>query len=437
MVTRMNNNRSDQLNIVHNPDNALSILLANGTMTSEDILRVYQNMRKEEILSKYTFPKAPSSDGFYHMAVRDESKKGGRTHFKAKTVEKLKEKVYQFALGKHGDPTIARTFREVFQLVQNEKLSLVKDEQKRVSVQNTIGRNESEYKRFFSGTDFEKMPVQTITKRDVENITLENLKRYNLRKKGYLSMRSILKSVFQYAYSEYWISDNPYLRTDFHKFKDMVVAEVPIEQRAHSEEDVERILSFLHDWQSRKPEYIPAYALEMQILCGLRRGEVPPLLWDDVKDTYLFIHREQLTEKKHDDVSEHFVIVDHTKTYVDRKYPLTKELKAFLGRLRTVDETFYPDSDFLFPAASENGCITNNAIYEFYRRICRKLGIKIGREVVKGTHSFRRNAISKVVNSTDGNLVMASQLFGNSPEVARKNYYTGLDLDKALAVLDA
>lgn len=84
----------------------------------------------------------------------------------------------------------------------------------------------------------------------------------------------------------------------------------------------------------------------------------------------------------------------------------------------------------------ENGIITNNTVYNFYRRMCKKLDIEISRELIKGTHSFRRNAITDVVNATGGNTIMASQLFGNSPEVAKRNYYTGADLKDAMQVLN-
>ena len=63
-----------------------------------------------------------------------------------------------------------------------------------------------------------------------------------------------------------------------------------------------------------------------------------------------------------------------------------------------VHEKYYSDNQYLFPA-----------------------------EVIKGTHSFRRNAITDVVNAAGGNIIMASQLFGNSPEVAKRNYYAGAD----------
>ena len=75
-------------------------------------------------------------------------------------------------------------------------------------------------------------------------------------------------------------------------------------------------------------------------------------------------------------------------------------------------------------------------VYQFYSRICKKLGIKISREEIKGTHSFRRNAITDVVNESGGNLILAAELFGNSPEIAKKNYYTGINKEEALRVLN-
>ena len=99
-------------------------------------------------------------------------------------------------------------------------------------------------------------------------------------------------------------------------------------------------------------------------------------------------------------------------------------------------DKYYPKSEFLFPFDNSNGVISNNIVYNYYHRVCKKLNIKLSREEMKGTHSFRRNAITDVVNASGGNIVLASSLFGNSPEVAKRNYYTGINMDEALAVLN-
>ena len=164
---------------------------------------------------------------------------------------------------------------------------------------------------------------------------------------------------------------------------------------------------------------------------GLRRGEIPPLCWEsDIKDTYVSITKEQLTS------DGEYVIVEHTKNHKDRFFPITNDLQEFFTRLKAMHEKYYPNSQFLFPADTPNGCITNNAVYKVYKGICKTLGIEIIKDEIKGPHSFRRNAITEVVNSTNGNVVLASALFGNSPQVAKENYYTGANLAIAKEILD-
>ena len=52
-------------------------------------------------------------------------------------------------------------------------------------------------------------------------------------------------------------------------------------------------------------------------------------------------------------------------------------------------------------------------------------------------HQTRRNGITKVVNNSGGNVILASKLFGNSPDVAMKNYFTKADVEQARSALEA
>ena len=63
---------------------------------------------------------------------------------------------------------------------------------------------------------------------------------------------------------------------------------------------------------------------------------------------------------------------------------------------------------FLFLANTKNKTITNMAVYGVYRRVCNKLGIPISKDLIRGPHSLRRNAITDVANATNGNMVMPS-----------------------------
>lgn len=329
------------------------------------------------------------------------------------------------------------SFRDTFILVQSEKGKYFSDAEKLVSVQNTVNRDWSFYRRYFADTDFENMPLDSISKKDIEDITYFNLTRYSLRIKGLKALKGILHSVFAYAYTEWGLSDDAYRRVDFSKFYGLIAKNVPIEERAHSDFDLGRIMEFLHAKQHDKPFYIPAYALEMQILTGLRRGEIPPLLVSDIHADYVSISREQLTVKRNGDIKEHFVIVNHTKNGKNRHFPMTDDLLNFFSRYGKIRKKIYVGNDFLFPADTENGCISNNVVYRLYYRICKELSIDICKDCIRGTHSFRRNAITDFVNASNGNIILASQIFGNSPEVALQNYFVGADVSMAIDVLNS
>ena len=105
-----------------------------------------------------------------------------------------------------------------------------------------------------------------------------------------------------------------------------------------------------------------------------------------------------------------FVVVGHTKNYKNRYFPITNDLTDFLTRLKSMHDKYYPGSKYLFPADNKNGIITNRAVYSVYQKICKKLGIEKDEGIILGPHSFRRNAITDVVNATNGNIIMASAL---------------------------
>lgn len=420
--------------MTNNNNNNLKLTKEDAKIQLREAQIEYMQREKDILLASYTFPTKKSTDGYYHIAVKDSTKKSGRKNLAAKTLDDLKNKVYQHERGELG--LAKKTFKNIFYFVEEDKLSLVKSPEKKLSVQNTVTRDYSEYKRFFSGSAFENMYIEDITKHDIDNVIQLNLKKYNLRDKGYSSLKAILRNVFAKATYMGYITENPYLFVDFSRYKNMIVDDIKIEERVHSSDTLSQIMNYLKEYQEKKPKYIPAYALEFQILVGLRRGEVPPIMWSDIDNEKIHIWREQLTVKKCNNVPEHFVIVSHTKTGEDRYFPIYNELNEFLTRLKSIHDIYYPDSQYLFPADNENGVITNNTVYNFYRRMCKKLNIAISKDFVKGTHSFRRNVITDIINASGGNAVLASKLLGNSPEVALKYYFSQIDFLTALECLN-
>lgn len=372
-------------------------------IAQEDLWKLYREM----ILSEYNFPTKPSSDGYYHLNLKTAT---GRTQIKAKTLDKLKEKVIQLN---------QKTFKEVYELSKKEKLKYVKNPEKLLSVKNTLRVNDQIYNRFLAGTEFEQTQVTNITKNSIEDFCLETLTNQSVNKKAFLNLRCIIKSVLRYAYEQYWIPESPYTRINFNKYNDLLTSPAPIHKRMHTESEINRMLEFLHAKQISQPDYMPAWALELQILMGLRRGEIAPLEWDDIYDDLIHINKEMITILE----TQENIIVHHTKTYADRVFPVTTQIQEFLSRLPRTDK-------YLFPG------INNNVVYKQYRRMCKRLGIEISRECIKGPHSFRRNGITNICNRKGGTLAIAATLYGNSPISINKHYYGGVSATEAKRILE-
>ena len=406
-----------------------------NTIDLEDARTEYMKREKEIIVGNYTLPSKPCKDGYYRVYVSDkQAKNGRRRQLSAKTIEQLADKIYQHEKGIDG--CAKKTFSDVFYIVETEKLRYIKNKEKLLSAQNTASKHQFEYNRFFKGTPFESMFIDEIDKRDIENIIILNLQKYDLNKKAFDGMISIIRGVFKLAYYEYWISDNVFLRIDLRKFSGMLAETTPASDRAYSEKELSQILDYIRQYQQKAPDYLPAYALEIQIIMGLRRGEIPPLMWSDIHDGCISINKEQITVKTTTSCKQHCIIVNHTKTYKNRLFPVTNDIDLFLKKLRKVHSSYNLNSLYLFPYATSTGVISNSIVYSFYARVIDNLGLK-KKDLIMGPHSFRRNAITDVVNASNGNMTLASQLFGNSPLVANQNYYTGVDMNSAITALNS
>lgn len=395
------------------------------------MLQQDKEMTKKQILKQHKYKITYNEgDNRWHTYIPDDSRPNKRKPVAKRKKEDMEDYLVQFY--KEQEETSSRkTFQELFPLVQEKKLQYIKGEEKLISAKNTQIKAFSDYRRYFSNTAFEAKYMDAITKKDIEEICYTNLQRYDMKAKAFASLKGILKQVFDYAFSEYLITDNVFQRVDFKLFHNMLVSDIPVESRVHSPEEVSAILNEIHNKEQKRPSYSSVWALELQILMGTRRGELPPLTWKDVENNFISITKEQLTSQNNT-----FVVVGHTKNKKDRCFPMTNDIADFLERLKAMHNKYYPDSKYLFPATNKTGIITNRAVYSVYQKICKKLGIEKEEGIIKGPHSFRRNAITDVVNATNGNIIMASALFGNSPEVAKNNYYTGANMAVAAEILN-
>lgn len=258
----------------------IKFFVKHGLITLDDALSLTEDNLMNKLLKElhsYAIFYAEKEDR-WRTTIEDLTKVSGRRSIARKTRRELELFLlqhYHVQLSKVD--MISIPFKEAFEQGLENKLRHKKDKEALISAKNTAKKTSSEYRRFFAGTDFELKAVDSITKEDIEDICFFNLERYDLRKKAFLSMRGIIKSTLEFAYRKKWSDENAYHRVNFKEFDDMLIAETPIEIRAHSDAEVDAILAELHQKQTSRPSCSSYWALEMQILAGLRCGEIPPL----------------------------------------------------------------------------------------------------------------------------------------------------------------
>lgn len=366
---------------------------------------------RDKILGSYnfTFPNGPcKSDGCYHLHLHNAEGKTISRTVKAKTIEELKDKIYKY----HKDMLPSSlTFAEMFQQAQQDVFRYVKQ--------------------------------------DSDDMILYNLQRYDLRTRALSSLKSIIRMTFDYAVSHGCIRHNPYPDLDSRRYRDLLAPDAPVRERGYTEDELNRILNYLHQKEESDPKCTTSWALELVVICALRRGEVPPLRLEDIqwgRQPGLYLHRTLLEVRNTDsDNKIGYYPVEHTKTHKDRLYPMSDQLKEFLDRYLPIRNAHYPTSPFLFPARrwdnknhrwEEGGMITDQTIPSFYSRMCTQLGIKRDSSCIRGTHAFRRNAITDTMVASGGNIDLTAQIFGNSPETIRKAYLLDMNYDAKLAALN-
>lgn len=419
---------------VHNDDKFLDRFKGLG-LTSDQAVEIAEMLEREEILKKYNFDKLkPNKKGLYRIMVKDLTAKGGRKQIYAKDIENLKEKVYRHDRRvPESKPKI--TFKFAFEeMIKFEKNNCSPERQ--ASRNNTIDKDKSEYRRFFGGTGFENKLLMKITVRDLDEFIRTTIRKHQLSKGGKNAIRTILNKTFKRAYFMGWIDENPTKRLIWRDYEMLLKSSTPVSLRAYTDDEMDQLYAAARRYQEDKPQYIPAYAYEFQNLTAMRRGEICPLRWEDIdlEAGTIYIHQELIMDRGGSKRKQ--VIVDYTKTHKDRYYPIADLEREFLERLWKVHEEYYPKSPFLFPGDTKCGCISLKTVGCLHERICKKLGITVSNEYRKGPHSFRRNRITEIVNRTNGNAVLAAQMYGNSPETIRKNYYTGDTLERQREALN-
>ena len=362
------------------------------------------DMSKKELLEihKKKFKYWQGKNGNWNSYLPKENVKPPYGRLVSKTTqEKLDIAIIDYYLNK---TIIIPTFHQTYlawREIKNLELS-----------DNSILRYDSDYIRFFNGSDFENLPINEITENTIRKYMLETIKEKKLCHEACKKMFSYIRNTIRYARVEKIITDNPVEFLELKQFsRHCIEKEKVTEEQFYSDDELLKIQKGLNELYGDRPDYMPRYAVEMSLLTGMRVGEIAALKWEDVHEDYILIH----TSIKHNRLKNQFHVGD-TKTKKSRQFPMCDEIEALLKRIHKVQEEYNCVCEFIF--TNGNGSYINGQrISDCMKRLTNHLNI----------HGGGITALRKTINSNLRKngvpVTITSSILGHTPEVNEK-YYT-------------
>lgn len=396
-MININTNILEKYN-ANDTDAVLNFLHENDIVDISYMRNLMEMKYREQILNDHPARVWQASDGYWKTYLTDENNQ--RKLVKRKVKKELEDVIVSY-YKKKKDFTFSVYFEEW------------KEKQKKYGVSNnTLLKYNSDYKRFFKDSDFEKMDIRKINEEDITAFMIQVIKKLNLKEKAGNSLWGYISGTFKHARIKRIISENPcdYVeKKNFMRFYNR--NRKSIEQRTVCNNDLDALLQELHRSQTEKPQYIPSYAVELAIYTGMRVGELAALKWGNIKydKDYILID----SSEKYDRVEKKWNI-ESTKTGKERQFPLSDEITNLLNRVKKVELKEGYIGEYVF--MNENGRVNARSISHCVRYRCKKAGIN-----EKSIHALRRTFNSRM-RLAGVPPVIAASLLGHSEQINESNY---------------
>lgn len=397
---------------MENKDDLLKYAVENGMIDLSYVQEQVEMNRRKLLLSKHPYSIWKGNDGKWYTYLPNVEK--GRILKKRTSEKAIEDLVVEFYSIQSVCDSKVHKKNEKMENRFDLNFEAWKNKQIAYGVSNnTVSRYEYDYKRFFSGTEFEKMDIRDITEEDITIFIISKIKELNLKEKAGKTLWGYISGVFRSARINKRIIDNPCQYVDtkvFFKFYNK--ESKPVDRRVLSNDEIDMLMMRIKSDHEEKPWYMPSYAVELSVYTGMRVGELAGLKWGNIfmDEKYITISKSE----KYDRLTKEYYM-SSTKTGKSRRFPISDEIMDLFHRIIKVQNEYGSYEDFIFSTA--DGQVHGKTISDCMRNKC----IQIGMEQTKGIHAIRRTVNSRMrcagVSST-----VAASLLGHTEEVNNSNY---------------
>lgn len=381
-------------------EETLQYALESGIINLSYVKDKIEMNKKEKILANHQYKIWKGNDNKWRTYLPNGE---GRKLVKRSTENSIKDAIIQYYESKEKEEkNIAQyEFRYRFEVwVERQKMCERSD--------NTIYKYQTDYKRFFSGKDIERMDVRKINETDIIATFKDVLTNKEISYKALKSAFGYVNGVFKKSIIDRVVEKNPCDYVDLQLLKKYCREKTHnVSERTISTSDKKNLEN-----KMEKSDRVIKYAIQLAFCTGMRVGELAALKWSDIdyRHNILVI---QSSEKYNRLTKEYFIA--NTKNEKIRKIPLTQEMKDIFEKTRKHEIRNNCLGEFVF--SDENGRVHCRILSGWMRNNTMTSEF----EHTKSIHAIRRTLNSNM-RCAGVPAPVAAAILGHTEKVNNENY---------------
>lgn len=378
----------------------LQFISQNGIIDLAHIREEIEMNKRKEILKTHPYSIWEGKDGYWHTYLP--SADGQRKPVKKKLEKDIKDTVVDYWKAK-----TLYDFKSRYEIWMERQRKCGRSD-------NTIGKYESDYLRFFAGDEFEKKSVVDITDEHIADFINRLLERKAIPYRALKGMYGYMNGVFEKCIIDKIIDKNPCRYIDLPMFKKKCTEprRKTAQERTLSVEEKKILLRKLDQTKIDDPSNVIVYAVELSLYTGMRVGELVALKWEDIDydaNTVTICRSEKCDRKKKE------FYISSTKNDKVRIIPLTEEMKDVFLQVKKTELRYGYLGEYVFQ--NDSGRIHAPKVSWLVESKTKSKDFT----GTKSIHAIRRTLNSNLICMGVPRTVAAS-ILGHSEEVNEKNY---------------